>query len=132
MVTSAEIFYGCVWRIEKDDESQEQATSLLRSTLEADDNVELYDMLDDLESKHGAHVSFAQGVVTVYFGVPLSSISEAENEFDEMALLRVMDLDNGSLKKEVREHMTKVMDSIPFALRDSLSAPRFGVAWAAG
>lgn len=130
MVTSAEVFYGCFWRIEPD--KQEDAVNVLRNALEADDDADFYDMLDDLSSKHNAHVSFAQGVATVYFGVPIASLTEAENEFDEMALLRVMDLKNGSLQKSVREHMTKVMDSVPFTLRDHLSAPKFGVAWAAG
>jgi hypothetical protein len=127
-VSSGEIFYGCFWRIENAAQD-EQAIAALRNALEADDDTDLYDMLDDLSSKHNAHVLFNGDTVTIYFGVPLTSVTEADNDFDEMALLRVMDLDNGSLKKNVREKMTKVMDAIPYSLRDRLTPPKFSIGW---
>lgn len=128
-VSSGEIFYGAFWRIEED--GREAAEGVIRDTLEADDDTDLYDMLDDLASKHNAHVSFCKGTVTVYFGVPIATVTEAENKFDEMSLLRVMDLKNGSLRKDIKDQMTKVLDSIPYKLRDSLTPPVFGIAWSA-
>lgn len=128
MASSGEIFYGCFWRIENADQDEDAITAI-RNTLEADDGAELYDMLDELESKHKAHVSFNGSTVTIYFGVPLTSVSESGNDFDEMAILRVMDLEHGSLRKDVRQRMTKVMDDIPYTLRTHLSPPKFGIAW---
>jgi hypothetical protein len=128
-VSSGEIFYGAFWRIEKD--GREEATATIRDAIEANDGTDLYDMLDDLASKHNAHVSFSKDTITVYFGVPISTVTEAENKFDEMGILRVMDLQNGSLRKDVREEMTKVLDAIPYKLRDALTPPVFGIAWSA-
>lgn len=126
-MASGEIFYGCYWRIKPD--AHEQAATIFREALEASDDAELYDMLDDLESKHKAHVHFDGDTITVYFGVPITPVNQTDNEFDEMAILRVMDLEHGSLRKDVRDKMTKVMDDIPYQLRGSLTRPKFGVAW---
>lgn len=127
MVTG-EIFYGCYWRIEPDD--KDQAAGTIRNAIKADDDTDLYDMLDDLTATTGAHVAFGNDdVISVYYGVDISYVNESENKFDEMGLLRVMDLKNGSLRKDVRESMTQIMDKIPVELRDVLTPPVFGIVW---
>lgn len=129
MLKSGEIFYGCHWTIASD-EARDAAVPVLREAV-GDDNADLYDALDALESKHDAHISFNGEDVTLYFGVPVTNVTEGDNEFDEMSILRVMDLEHGSLRKDVREKMTKIMDSVPFVLRDHVSAPKFRIAWSA-
>ena len=128
MYAIGNLFYGSYWRIEAD--AREAAKATLSTALEADDGADFHDMLDDLCEKHDAHLAMHdEGTVTVYFGQPLTSVSEADNDFDEMALLRVMDLDKGVLRDDVKEKIKHVLEDVPYALRESLSSPGFYMAW---
>lgn len=128
MSSIANLFYGSYWRIEKD--ARDEATTLLSDALEADDGAEFHDLLDDLSEKHEAHLAMHQdGTVTVYFGHRLTTVMESSNDFEEMALLRVMDLDKGVLQDDVKEKVKGVLQGIPYAMRDKLSSPSFYVAW---
>lgn len=128
MYTIANLFYGSYWRIE--DDAKEAATSTLSNALEADDGMEFNDLLDDLCEKHDARLAMHDdGTVTVYFGQPVTTISEADNDFDEMALLRVMDLDKGVLEEGVKTSVKATLEDVPYYLREKLSSPGFYVAW---
>lgn len=128
MFSIADIYFGSYWRIEPD--KADEAATLLRNALEAEDDLDLSDLLDDLEEKYNAHVSsHDEGTRTVIFGRQLTTITEADNNFSEMALLRVMDLEKGVLNEDVRAEVTKTLEEVPYDLRTHLSSPGFCVAW---
>lgn len=128
MTSIGEIFFGCYWRIEKD--QREEAEAVLKNALEADDEADFNDMVDVLSEKYKAHVSFHDdGARTIVFGRQLTTVTEAENKFDEMALLRVMDLGKGVLQENVRNEVRTQLDEVPYSLREHLSSPGFCVAW---
>ena len=128
MTVIAEVFYGVFWRIEKDDE--EAATAALTDALQADDGTDLYDLLDMFVTKFSdTHLAFHPTHKTVYMGLPLSSTNDGENEFNEMALVRLMDFDRGVLKDGVRKQMRELIEEVPVDLRDKFSAPGFHTVW---
>lgn len=122
------LFYGSFWRIENDD--RDEATLVLTNALEADDGADFEDLLDDLCEEHDAHLALrADGATTIYFGQSVSNFSEADNDFDEMAFLRVIDLDRGVLQSDVKEKVKGQLQEVPYALREHLSSPGFYIAW---
>jgi hypothetical protein len=128
MTTIAEVFYGVLWRIEKDDE--EAATQALSDALQADDDTDLNDLMDMFESKFDdTHVVYHDSHKTIYIGLPLSSTNETENEFNEMALIRIMDLDKGVLKDGIRKQVRDLLENVPVDLRDKFTAPGFYTVW---
>lgn len=130
-VSYGDIFYGVFWRIESN--AVEEAEKILRDALQADDDKDLNDMLDDLSETHGAHVVIHTDgdvkVRTVYFGHTISSVSESENKFDEMALLRSLDLEKGVLREDIKDSVKKKLEEIPYNLREHLTGPGFNMAW---
>lgn len=125
-ITTANIFYGVYWRVKAE---AEDATEVLRKALEADDGVEFWDLLDDLESKHKAKVAIAGDTVTIWFGRGVTKISDDDNEFSEMSLLQVLDLEKGTLREELRTEIVNLIQGLPYAMRDHLSSPGFHTAW---
>jgi hypothetical protein len=126
MPNTANIFYGVYWRTEAE---AEDATEVLRTALEADDGVEYWDLLDDLESKYKAKVAIAGDTVTIWFGRGVTKISDDENDFSEMSLLQVLDLEKGTLREELRTEIVALIQELPYAMRDHLSSPGFHTAW---
>lgn len=122
-----EVFFGCHWRIEPDKE--DEATEALREALNDDTGMELDDLLDSLVTHYKAQLHYKDGTRTVYFGVPITTLNESDNEFDERSIVRVMDLNRGTLRKDVKDEMTKIMEGTPYSLRDRFTHPRFAVAW---
>lgn len=123
---SGTIYYGCFWRFDAKDP---EAVAVLRDALEATDDTDLDDMLDDLCEKFDAHLNYDGKDRTIVFGHPITSVNESDNSFREMDLLSVMDLQKGSLQKGIRESMTNVIAGVPYGLRDNLSSPKFCIAW---
>lgn len=122
------LFYGSFWRIEHD--AKDEATLVLSNALEADDGMEFEDLLDDLCEEHNARLALrADGATTIYFGRPITNFSEVDNDFDEMALLRVIDFDRGTLQSDVKDKVKKTLEEVPYALREHLSSPGFYIAW---
>lgn len=126
-MNNADLFYGTFWRIDKDD--YDDAESFLRDALEGDDEADFHDLADTLTEKYSGKVTYHDDHRTIWFGITITSLNESENKFDEMALLRVMDLDKGVLRQDEKDRMRKIMDEIPYKLREKLSNPKFGVAW---
>lgn len=129
MPIGANLFYGSYWRIGDTQDAREAATATLSTALEADDGAEFYDMLDDMAEKFNAHIAFQGETVTVYFGHRLFHMSSDENDFDEMSLLRVMDLKTGVLEQSVKDSVKKTLEEVPYSLRGNLSSPGFYTAW---
>jgi len=124
----AQVFYGVYWRIEKD--AEEDAAKALIDALQADDDTDLYDLCDKFESKfRDSHVVFSNDHKTLYLGLNISATNEGENDFDEMALLRIMDLDRAVLRDSVRQQMRQLIETVPVDLRSKFTAPGFYVAW---
>src|SRR4051812_19065112 len=117
MHSYGKIFYGSYWRI-PDDES-EGAEEVLRKAVETEDQeTELEDLIDTLcEGFSNAHaVHHDNGDWTIVFGRQITTVSEADNDFDEMALLRVMDLQRGVLSDDVRKAMHRTIEEVPYNL----------------
>jgi len=128
MLTIAEVFYGVYWRIEQDKE--EDAEQALTDALQADDGTDLNDLMDQFVSKFkDTHLAFSEDHKTIYMGLPLTATNSGENEFDEMSILKVMDLDRGVLKDDVRKQMRDLIETVPVDLRGKFSAPGFYTVW---
>lgn len=125
MINTAQLFYGVYWRTEAE---AEDATELLRKALEVESG-DFWDLLDDLENKHKAKVAIAGDTITIWFGRGVTTLSDDDNEFREMALLQVMDLENACLREDLRTEIVALIQDIPYALREKLSKPGFYAAW---
>lgn len=124
----AQVIYGVYWRIEKDDE--DSAAQALTDALQADDDTDLYDLTDIFVTKYrDSHAVFSDDHKTLYLGLNISATNEGDNDFDEMALLRIMDLDKAVLRDSVRQSMRSLIETVPVDLRDKFSAPGFYVVW---
>jgi hypothetical protein len=122
----AEIFFGSLWRIDEDHRAE--AEQILRDALTTDEDFD--DMLDTLAEKYNAKVSYDGEERTIVFGRQITTISHSDNSFDEMSLLRVMDLDKGVLLEEVRNEVKQQLEEVPYNLREHLSSPGFCTVWA--
>jgi hypothetical protein len=128
------LFYGSYWRIPLTGPENWDATVLLYNALakETDEELDADSSLADLVDQFtnlGAQVSLCDNIFTVYFGVVVTDLSTEENTFDEMALLRLMDLDKGTLEEDVKEHVKNLLQAIPYDLREKFSRPGFHIAW---
>lgn len=127
MNTIGNLFYGSYWRIEAD--KQAEATAVLSDILDAD-GTDFSDLVDDLSETHDAMVAYHDdGTRTIYWGWPVGNVNEGDNDFDEMALMRVMDLSKGVLRPNVKESVRNTLEQVPYKLREYLSSPGFYVAW---
>lgn len=124
----AQTFYGVYWRIEKDDE--EDAAAALTDALQADDNTDLYDLMDKFVTDFSdAHVMFSDDHKTVVMGLLLTATNEGDNDFDEMSILGIIDKDKGVLRDSVRQQMRNLIETVPVDLRTKFTAPGFYVVW---
>lgn len=124
----AQTFYGVYWRIEKD--AEEDAAVALTNALQADDGTDLYDLVDKFcESYSDSHVMFSDDHKTLVMGLLLTATNEGDNEFDEMAILRIIDPDKAVLRDSVRQQMRNLIETVPVDLRAKFSAPGFYVVW---
>lgn len=125
---TGELFYGSVWRVGPDE--LEDAENELRNALEADDGTDINDLADILSEKHDAHVEIqADGTRTFWFGHPIEVMNDGDTDFNEMALLRVMDLKQGTLREDIKKDVKAAIENVPYALREKFSSPGFKVAW---
>lgn len=134
MNTFGRIYYGSYWRIPPGDEHR--ATVVLRQAFEDAvdhaglEDADLSDLVDELCESFDAQATFhEEGTVTIIFGRPITTVSELNNDFDEFAFLRVMDLQRGVLSDDVRKSVKRSIEAAPYALREHLSSPQFFIAW---
>lgn len=125
--------YGTFWRIEPGGVSEYDASQVLWKALQDTGKVkeddDLSDHIDVLVEDYGAHVTYVDKTYTIFFGHIIDDISTSENKFDEMALLRIMDLKTGNLRDDVKKSVKELIEKIPYSLRESFSSPQFFIAW---
>lgn len=125
--------YGTYWKIDPAGIKQWDATQLLYSALKGTGKVqeddELADHIDVLCEDYNADVTIMDNVFTVFFGAVICDISTAENKFNEMALLSVMDLKQGVLRDDIKKNVKDMIEKIPYGLREQFSRPSFFIAW---
>lgn len=131
--TVGRLAYGTYWRIPNTGVDQYDAAQLLWKALQDTGKVqeddELADHIGVLCEQHGAQVVFMDGEYTVFWGTVVDDISTAENKFNEMALLSVMDLKQGVLRDDVKKSVKSQIEDIPYNLREKFSRPSFFIAW---
>jgi hypothetical protein len=108
------LVYGTYWRVTDPDEG---AKALLMALEREDEGAELDDLVDVLCEEHNASVAYLDGTYTIYYGHIVTDLSTAENKFDEMALLRCMDLKRGVLEDSLRDDVKRLIETVPYSLR---------------
>lgn len=125
--------YGTYWKIDPAGIKQWDAEQLLYQALQSTGKVQedddLSDYIDVLCEDYKAMVMIDGKSYTIFFAHVITDISTAENKFNEMSILHVMDLDKGTLRNDVKESVKGIIDTIPYKLREHFSRPQFFVAW---
>lgn len=129
MHTIGEIYYGSYWRIAKDE--REKAVEVIRGAINGGADLDMFDLLDELDRQYkGAHVALhGNGELTLIFGRRITTVTEADNDFHEMDLIRIMNLQQGNLRDDIRKDVREIIENVPVGLREELSSPKFCIAW---
>lgn len=125
--------YGTYWKIDPSGITQWDASQLLWKALQDTGKVqeddELGDHIDVLCEVYNAEVVYMDNTYTIFFGHIIEDVSTGENKFNEMALLSIMDLKQGTLREDVKKNVKNLIETIPYNLRDQFSRPGFFIAW---